>query len=67
MEGSLVISPVFVDSLFLNNRSIAYFCGWRVWGREGVRELVMFCGRRKCMAPNHKHYVSSEMMYDYYL
>ena len=31
---------------------------WRGRGR-GVTELVIFCGRRKCMAPNHKQVVNS--------
>ena len=50
-EGGLVISPVFAD-----NRHIVHFCGWRVGGK-GVTESVIFCGYRKCMAPNHKQCV----------
>ena len=37
--------------MFLNNGFIGHFCGW---GVGGVTKLVIFCGRHKCMAPNHK-------------
>ena len=35
--------------LFLNNRHIVHFCGWR---KKGVIKLVIFCGSHKCMIPN---------------
>ena len=53
MEEGLVISLQIL--LFLNDRSIVNFCGCGVGGGGGgVTELVIFCGRRKCMAPNPK-------------
>ena len=36
--------------LFLNNRSIVDFCGWRGYG-GGVKKLVIFCGRHQWMTP----------------
>ena len=57
MEGggrvlkSVMCLPIL---LFLNNRSIDYFCGW--WGR-GVKKLVIFCGRHKWMTPVLKQHL----------
>ena len=55
-EGGLVISPVFLDSFvcFYIIDLLFIFCGWGVGKGGGVTELVIFCGRRKCMTPNHK-------------
>ena len=52
MEEGLVISLQIL--LFLNDRSIVNFFGCGVRGGGGVTELVIFCGRRKCMVPNSK-------------
>ena len=42
------LSRVFRFLLFLNKRSIVHFCRWRgLW----VTQMVIFCGRRKCMTP----------------
>ena len=35
--------------LFLNNRPIVHYCGWRKVGVRGVTILIIFCGSRECM------------------
>ena len=51
-----VISPVFLDSFvyFYIIDLLFIFCGWGVGEGGSVTELVIFCGCRKCMTPNHK-------------
>ena len=53
-EGVLKLITFLRILLFLNNRSIVYFCGWRGWRgwRVGGAKLVISCGRGKCMSPN---------------
>ena len=55
-EGGFVISPVFLDSFvyFYIIDLLFIFCGWGVGEGGSVTELVIFCGCRKCMTPNHK-------------
>ena len=53
-EGVLKLITFLRILLFLNNRSIVYFCrrgGGGGGGGPGAK-LVISCGRGKCMSPN---------------
>ena len=51
--GCLEICHVFVDSIFLNNRSFVQFCRQKVLGEGGggVAKSVFFCEHQKCVTP----------------